>query len=134
MAFAAFFGFGLLPLLFAFVVFQVGAMAFRSINYGRGRQVRRFAVEDEVPYAPQRGGLRMENRVFRLAFRLGGRLTVSDLVVDTNLSTTEAEEFLDGLVDHSRVTMEVRDDGLVFYEFPEIIDRRGRGDDLPQRG
>ena len=72
--------------------------------------------------------------MFRLAYRLGGRLTVSDLVVDLDFSIEEAERFLSQLVDSTRVTMEVRDDGLVYYEFPEIIARRNRDDDdLPSR-
>ena len=49
------------------------------------------------------------NRVFRLAYRLGGRLTVSDLVVDLDFSIDEAEQFLGQLVDSTRVTMEVQD-------------------------
>ena len=72
--------------------------------------------------------------MFRLAYKLGGRLTVSDLVVDLDFSLEEGEIFLNQLVDSTRVTMEVRDDGLVYYEFPEIIARRhGNDDDLPTR-
>ena len=59
---------------------------------------------------------------------------MSDLVVDLDLGIEEAESFLNRLVDSTRVTMEVRDDGLVYYEFPEIIARRHRDDDdLPSR-
>ena len=114
--------------VFRFALFHGRHRGWYRFGEGDGRSRGGFAEEAEVTSE------RLENRIFRLAYRLGGRLTVSDLVVDTNLTSAEAEEVLGGLVDHSRVTMEVRDDGLVFYEFPEIIDRRGRGDDLPLRG
>ena len=128
-----------LPPIFMAAMVSVALFAlFRyALSHGRQRNWYRtwdasgrgaWGLSEEVSTA------RLENRIFRLAYKLGGRLTVSDLVVDTNLTSAEAERILTGLVDNSRVTIEVRDDGLVFYEFPEIIDRRGRGDDLPLRG
>ena len=126
--------FTLLPFLFIFLVLHLVRVALRESRtghrpevWGRDRRERRMVRE-----APRRG--RLENRVFRLAYRLGGRLTVSDLVVDLDLGIDEAESFLNRLVDSTRVTIEVRDDGLVYYEFPEIIARRNRDDDdLPSR-
>ena len=123
--------------LAAMVSFALFAMFRYALSHGRQRNWYRsgeagpggnWRTSEEATSA------RLENRIFRLAYRLGGRLTVSDLLVDTNLTSAEAERVLGDLVDNSRVTIEVRDDGLVFYEFPEIIDRRGRGDDLPLRG
>jgi len=35
----------------------------------------------------------------------------------------EAEELIQGMVDNSRVRMEVDDRGMVIYEFPEIMER-----------
>ena len=64
-----------------------------------------------------------EARVFQLARKLGGRLTVSDVVIDLGLDVRDAEELLQSLVDNVRVRMEVDDNGRVTYEFPEIIDR-----------
>ena len=128
------FGFGfLLPVLFLFLALQLGALVRRHHLHAADRSAAAaWGTRERVH--PQ--GRRLENRVFRLAYRLGGRLTVSDLVVDLDLSLDEARRFLDQLVDHTHVTMEVRDDGLVYYEFPEIIARR-RGaegdDDLPTR-
>ena len=126
--------FTLLPFLFIFLVLHLVRVALRETRTGR----RPEAVSDRghrermtVREAPRRS--RLENRVFRLAYRLGGRLTVSDLVVDLDFSIEEAESFLNQLVDSTRVTMEVRDDGLVYYEFPEIIARRNRDDDMSSR-
>ena len=133
--------FTLLPILFIFLVLHLVRVALRDTRTRRRPEAqhrpealwgRDDGEQRAVREAPRRG--RLENRVFRLAYRLGGRLTVSDLVVDLDFSIEEAENFLGRLVDSTRVTMEVRDDGLVYYEFPEIIARRNRDDgDLPSR-
>lgn len=62
-------------------------------------------------------------RIYKLAYKLKGRLTVSDIVIETGLDADEAEELIQSMVDNLRVRMEVMDDGLVVYEFPEIIAR-----------
>ena len=67
-----------------------------------------------------------EARVFRLAYKRKGRITVSDAVIDLGLSIRQAEELLNGLVDGLRVRMEVTPNGLVVYEFPEILSRLQR--------
>ena len=130
--------FTLLPVLFIFLVLHMVRVALRESRTQRrpealwGRERSAGLQPGAGREAPRRG--RLENRVFRLAYRLGGRLTVSDLVVDLDFSIEEAERFLNQLVDSTRITMEVRDDGLVYYEFPEIIARRNRDDDdLPSR-
>ena len=62
-----------------------------------------------------------ESEIFRLADEMKGRLTLSDIVIATNLSLKQAEEVIDSMVDGIHVTMEVKDSGRVVYEFPEII-------------
>ncbi len=129
---------GILPFLFIFLVLNLARSALRDARRHRPVSRERFAWPARAPDAPATGGRaadgRRVNRVFRLAYRLGGRLTVSDLVVDLDFSIEEAEAFLGQLVDSTRVTMEVHDDGLIYYEFPEIIARRRRDDDTPARG
>jgi len=66
----------------------------------------------------------LQAKVFRIAYRRKGRITVSDVVIETSLGLKEAEELLNGMVDGLRVRMEVDpNNGMVFYEFPEIISR-----------
>jgi hypothetical protein len=65
----------------------------------------------------------VESAIFALAYRLRGRITLSDVIVETGLGMKEAEEVLNGMVDGLRVRMEVGASGLVVYEFPEIIAR-----------
>ena len=74
----------------------------------------------------------LESRVFALAYKLGGRITVSDVIIETGLGTKAAEALLDGLTDEVRVRMIVEDRGFVVYEFPEIADRVRR--EREQRG
>jgi hypothetical protein len=125
--------FGWLPflLLFLFVVAIRGV--FRALGIFRRRGT------DELGDRFARGQIRswdfgdlgaapvikpsLENRIFRLAARLGGRVTISDVVIDTELSVAEAERFMDRLVDGTRVRMEVTDEGMVVYEFPELLSR-----------
>ena len=87
---------------------------FRTVNFedlaGRG------------PFRPS-----LESRIFRLAARLGGRVTISDVVIETDFPVAEAEQLMDHLVDGSHVRMEVTDEGMVVYEFPEIMARNEPG-------
>ena len=123
-----FFPFGfLIPLIFFVIITRVASGFFRST----GRH-RRIAEDDELD---ERLGYRdyrrsvpgreasSEARIFKLAYRLKGRLTVSDIVVETGLGVQEAEALIESMVDNSHVRMEVDDRGLVTYEFPEIIRR-----------
>jgi hypothetical protein len=48
---------------------------------------------------------------------------LSDIIIETGLEPRQAERFIEGLVDGVRVRMEVDEKGLVYYEFPEILDR-----------
>jgi hypothetical protein len=133
-------GFGLvfavLPFLFIFLVLNLARSALRDTRSRRSPERARYGwPQPAARAADDRSDARRVNRVFRLAYRLGGRLTVSDLVVDLDFSIEEAERFLGELVDSTRVTMEVEPDGMLYYEFPEIIARRRRGDDdAPVRG
>jgi hypothetical protein len=61
--------------------------------------------------------------VFRLAARNKGRLTLSDVIVETGLDLAKADKFMDRMVDGARVQIEVNDKGMIFYEFPEIISK-----------
>ena len=65
----------------------------------------------------------VEPTIYRLAKRLDGRLTVSDVVVETGLSARNAEQLLQSMTDSIRVRMDVDDRGIVTYEFTELADR-----------
>lgn len=115
----------LLPLIVFFVLSRVASGFFRSVR--RGRIDDDFFDERLRERGPRsieaRRGASQEARIFKLAYRLKGRLTVSDIVVETGLGVHEAEELVESMVDNNHVRMEVDERGMVTYEFPEIIRR-----------
>jgi hypothetical protein len=71
----------------------------------------------------------IEGVIFNLAYTLKGKITLSDIIIETGLSMKEAEKTIDQMVDGIRVSMEVDDQGMVVYEFPEIIARQKKDRD-----
>lgn len=66
--------------------------------------------------------------VLRLASQRGGRLTASEVAAYMDLSPDAAKKLLDGmeLEDSQRVSSDVTDEGVIVYEFPELLRRPGR--------
>lgn len=133
------FGFGLFgfifPLIFFGILVRVGVNLFRGLS-GRadrtlerdmrfGDPLHRHLADAYDPSARRVGGRgsSWEARIFKLAYRLKGRITLSDVIVDTGLSIEDAERTVEAMVDNVHVRMEVDADGNVTYEFPEIIRR-----------
>lgn len=116
-------------MMFIFLALRVGAGAFRSMHRRNDSSFPRWDDTDHFlgdhggyrPYGYLHGNL--ESRIFKLANRRKGRITVSDVVIETGLGVNEAEQLLQSMVDNVRVTMEVNDEGLVTFEFPEILRR-----------
>ncbi len=65
----------------------------------------------------------LHSEIMRLALDKGGTLTVTDVVMATGLSIEKSEEALNNMADGLRIKMEVRDSGIIVYEFPEIMKR-----------
>ena len=122
------FPFGILfPALFIFLIFRFGMRFFNELfnNSNRLDARDRWQIYDRSRYGfsiPTRSRS-IESRIFRAAFKYKGRLTVSDIVLETDLGIRDAEEVINSMVDGTHVRMEVQDSGLVVYEFPEIISR-----------
>jgi hypothetical protein len=119
----------LIPIIIFFVVFRLGPLLFRGIfrELDRNDIRRRFSrsatdVADPLGYRyPARD---LESVIFQLANRLKGRITLSDVIIETGLGVKDAESFINNMVDGVRVRMEVDEErGFVIYEFPEIIER-----------
>jgi hypothetical protein len=121
----------LIPALLIFLLLRFGSRVFgdffRIID---GRQPRSGwlggeSAADRAGF-PRFGPSRQQNpevRIFRLAFKRKGKITISDVVLETGMSIKEAEATVNAMVDGMRVRMEVDDRGLVTYEFPEIMAR-----------
>ncbi len=130
MFFPFFFPFNFLFLVF-FFVFGLRIIRFilravsRDLHPGpdRSNGIERWRRADAV--GPWTGNVlrNREARIFQLAFRNRGRITVSDVVIETGMDPKQTEELLNGMVDGTRVRMEVSERGFVYYEFPELIAR-----------
>jgi len=85
----------------------------------RGQQARRDAVMRAI-----------QRKVLRLADAKGGTLTVTEVAADLNLSISAAEKILTGMDDGFRVRGEISNEGVLYYEFPELLHRKelGTGD------
>ncbi len=67
----------------------------------------------------------LQQRVLRLATRKGGVLTVTEVAAELNLSLPAAEKVLIQMDDGFRVRSEVTREGILIFEFPEVLHRRG---------
>jgi hypothetical protein len=120
------FPFGILfPALFIFLIFRFGMRFFNDLTNNSNRLNRwdRWRIYDSSGFSHLPRSRSIEGRIFRAALKHSGRLTISDIVLETDLSIREAEDQINSMVDGTHVRMEVREDGLVVYEFPEIISR-----------
>lgn len=108
-------GFSWLWILVPAALILLGIPVVRALVRRDSRRGLNDGGHDELPSGDT------EARIFRLARRHGGRLTVSDVVVETGMPAARAEETLQRLTDGVRVRMEVRDTGIVVYEFAELI-------------
>ncbi|HUW40050.1 MAG TPA: hypothetical protein VMV90_03500 [Rectinemataceae bacterium] len=105
------FPFGALP----FLLGLAALILLRRSRVHSRRELRREPPEPEES---------LETRIFRLANRLEGRVTVSDLVVHLGLPSAEAEKELNRLISGQRVQMNVEEDGVIVYEFTELKRKR----------
>ncbi len=112
----------LFPLLFIFFIARAASRFFRTTRR-RELDVDRYVEEPLRSIGTPRTQNSYEARIFKLAYRLKGRITVSDVVVETGLDVAEAESVMQSMIDNTHVRLEVDDNGILTYEFPEIIRR-----------
>lgn len=116
-----FFFFGPFEFLFPFlIVFFVLRTVMRSRNDFHGGERDVDALRDNAPKSIDRN---LRASIYRLADHQKGRLTVSDVVIETGIDVDDVERILQSMVDNQHVRMEVHDDGIIYYEFPEIQDK-----------
>lgn len=61
-----------------------------------------------------------ENKILKIAKKYNGRITVTQVALETDLSLEEAEKMLKDLVRKGYVNMNVNDNGVIIYEFYEL--------------
>ena len=64
--------------------------------------------------------------VLKLAGQKRGQLTVTEVATELGWTMKRAEKVLQSLDDGLRVTSEVTDEGVIVYEFPELLRSGGR--------
>ena len=70
---------------------------------------------------------RIQRKILRLASSKGGMLTVTEVAAELNLGLPVAEKILTAMDDGLRVRSEISDEGVLYYEFPDILHRRELG-------
>ncbi len=75
---------------------------------------------------------RLQQRVLRLATARGGTLTVTEVASDMSLSLPAAEKVLVSMDDGFRVRSEISKEGVLYYEFPEVLHRGDLGPGTPE--
>ncbi len=89
----------------------MGAAGTATIWWGlKARQDRRRALMT-----------RLQRRVLLLATEKSGTLTVTEVAASLNLSLSAAENVLESMDDGLRVRSEVTNQGIIVYEFPEVM-------------
>ena len=109
----------LFPILIFFFVFRIGSRFFQGLGKDIEEEVQPpFDISRTM--VPKR---KFEGKIFNLAYRLKGRVTLSEVIVETGLAIKDAEKVIEGMLDEVHVRMEIDPNGMVIYEFPEIIAR-----------
>jgi hypothetical protein len=106
------------PILMAMFAGGGGYLLHKSGNEDRER--RRDALLQSL-HAP----------VLRLAAQRGGRLTVTQVAQDLNWTLPRAEKVLQSMEDGFRVMGDVTPDGVIVYDFPELMHAAQRPVALP---
>jgi hypothetical protein len=89
----------------------LGASGTATIWWGlKARQERRLAVMT-----------RLQRQVLLLATEKADTLTVTEVAASLNMSLSAAEGVLQDMDDGFRVRSEVTDEGIIVYEFPEVL-------------
>lgn len=111
-----------LLVLIGFVEWEMAAVAVGSVLGGagsmtfywgwKGLQDRRDAIMKGI-----------QRKVLKLAAVKGGTLTVTEVAADLDLELPAAEKILTSMDDGFRVRSDISPDGVLYYEFPEILHR-----------
>jgi len=67
---------------------------------------------------------RIQRKILKLASMKGGTLTVTEVAAELNLSIEDAEKILIAMDDGFRVRSDISNEGILYYEFPEILHRK----------
>ena len=111
-----------LLVLIGFVEWEMGAVAVGSVVGGGGSGMFYWGWKglQERQKALMQG---LQRKILKLADIKGGTLTVTEVAADMNLSLPAAENLLTSMDDGFRVRSEISKEGVLYYEFPELLHR-----------
>ena len=66
----------------------------------------------------------LNRKVLMLATRRGGVLTVTEVAAELDLSLEAAEKLMIGMDDGFRVRSDISNEGVLYYEFPEVVHQK----------
>lgn len=102
------------------------ALVFGGVGWAILRGTRRDAEENEGAEKVHR-----QLAVLKLAEAEDGQLTVTEVAARLGWTLDVAQETMRSLEDGKRVTTTITDDGIMLYDFPELIHDPGRRTRLP---
>lgn len=100
------------PVILGSIAASAGIALTHSANIERQRRREALLAALQLP-------------VLKLAREKGGHLTVTEVATDLGWPIRRAERVLQSMDDGLRVTSDVTDEGVIVYEFPELL-RSGR--------
>jgi uncharacterized membrane protein YphA (DoxX/SURF4 family) len=111
-----------LLVLIGFVEWEMAAVAVGSVVGGGGSGMFYWGWKglQERQKALMQG---LQRKILKLADMKGGTLTVTEVAADMNLSLPAAENILTSMDDGFRVRSEISKEGVLYYEFPELLHR-----------
>ena len=115
-----------LLVLVGFVEWEMAAVAFGSVLGGGGSLTFYWGWQGlmERRKAIMQG---IQRKILKLAAAKGGTLTVTEVAADLNLALPAAEKILTSMDDGFRVRSDISNEGVLYYEFPEILHRKELG-------
>jgi hypothetical protein len=90
-----------------------------AVPMGHNPYLPRQAQRSAAP-APARQELPLQTRLLQAAKNHRGRVTVMQAAAELGIRTQTAEEKLDELCHQGHANIEVSEDGVIFYDFPEL--------------
>ena len=99
----------------AVIAFSVAVVIPTATGFGLLRSYHR-----ERNGVARHGAHERETEVLRLAGRRGGKLTVVEVVQETDLEASDAEALLQKLAEQGLAELEMTDSGLLVYHFADI--------------
>lgn len=95
---------------------------YRPVNiYLEDERIKQKYTNEYRNYNTKRTKQDIEKQILKLAKNNNGKLTVTHTAMETGLSIEEAEKYLQNMVKSGYVSMNVNDNGVIIYEFLELM-------------